>query len=340
MKITRHPNNPIVVPGGYEWRKVTVFNPAVIIDNGKFYMIERTAGSLTPCKNYLGLLESEDGVNFTHVKDEPILTPDELGFPYGSVQDPRIVKIEDTFYMNYALRPCAMNYYPTNRGVPERSIPEYPDGWGKQEGHWLTRSSIVQSKNLIDWEFVADTTPLEINDRDNILFPEKINGKFVLLRRPEEYIGEEYGTDKAAMWITYSEDLIHWEEPKLLAKAENPVWESRKIGGSTPPIKTDKGWLVLYHGVDDEVVYRVGAMLLDLENPEKVIARTRNFIMEPETYYEKFGFQIPNVVFPTGNVVKDDLLYIYYGVTDTAIALATVPLDELVDHILNESASC
>ncbi|WP_020619057.1 glycosidase [Paenibacillus daejeonensis] len=336
MKITRHPENPIVVPGEFEWRKATVFNPAVIIDNGKFYMIERTAGSLTPCKNYLGLLESEDGVHFTHVKDEPVLTPDELGFPYGSVQDPRVVKIDGTFYMNYALRPCAMSYYPTNTGVPERSIPEYPDGWGEDPGHWLTRSSIVKSDNLIDWEFVADTTELDINDRDNILFPEKINGRYVLLRRPEEYVGKEYGTEKAAMWITYSDDLITWDEPKLLAKAENMDWESRKIGGSTPPIKTDKGWLVLYHGVDDKIVYRVGALLLDLENPEKIIARTHNYIMEPETYYEKFGYQIPNVVFPTGNVVKDDLLYIYYGVTDTAIALATVPLDELVEYVLNE----
>lgn len=338
MKITRHEANPIVVPGEYEWRKVTVFNPAVIMDNDKFYMIERTAGSLTPCKNYLGLLESEDGVHFTHVVDQPVLTPDELGFPYGSVQDPRIVKIDDTFYLNYALRPCAMNYYPTGAGIPERSIPEYPDGWGNEPGHWLTRSGIVSSTDLIHWKHVSDTTPLEINDRDNILFPETINGKYVLLRRPEEYIGTPYGTDKAAMWITYSDDLIHWDEPKLLAKAENMDWESRKIGGSTPPIRTDKGWLVLYHGVDDQIVYRVGAMLLDLDNPELVIARTHHFIMEPETYYEKFGFQIPNVIFPTGNIVKDDLLYIYYGVTDTAIALATVPVSDLVNHILDPSS--
>ncbi|MEW4371550.1 glycosidase [Paenibacillus kandeliae] len=338
MKITRHEANPIVVPGEYEWRKVTVFNPAVIVDNDKFYMIERTAGSLTPCKNYLGLLESEDGVHFTHVVDQPVLTPDELGFPYGSVQDPRIVKIDDTFYLNYALRPCAMNYYPTGAGIPERSIPQYPDGWGEEPGHWLTRSGIASSTDLIHWEHVSNTTPLEINDRDNILFPEKINGKYVLLRRPEEYIGPEYGTDKAAMWITYSDDLIHWDEPKLLAKAQNMDWESRKIGGSTPPIRTEQGWLVLYHGVDDQIVYRVGAMLLDLDNPEIIIARTHQFIMEPETYYEKFGFQIPNVIFPTGNIVKDDLLYIYYGVTDTAIALATVPLTDLITHILDPNS--
>lgn len=334
LNITRHPENPIVVPGLYEWRKATVFNPAVIYDQGKFYMIERTAGTLTPCKNFLGLLESEDGVHFTHVKDEPIVTPDMLGFPYGSVQDPRIVKIDDTFYMTYALRPCAMNYYPTGTGLPERSLPQYPDGWGEEEVHWMTRSGILASKDLIHWEYVSTTTPLEINDRNNMLFPEKMNGKFVLLRRPEEYIGETYGTDQPAIWITYSEDLVHWEEPKLLAKAEE-AWEQKKIGGAAPPIKTDKGWLLLYHGVDENTVYRVGAMMLDLDNPEKVIARTKNFIMEPQTYYEKFGYQVPNVIFPTGAVVKDGLLYIYYGVTDTAIALATVPLDSIVDYVLS-----
>lgn len=334
LNITRHPQNPIVVPGLFEWRKATVFNPAVIMDNGKVYMIERTAGSLTPCKNYLGLLESEDGVNFTHVKDEPIVTPDMLGFPYGSVQDPRIVKIEDTFYMTMAVRPTAMNYYPTGTGIPERSIPEYPDGWGEQEVHWRTRSILMSSKNLVDWEYVSTTTPLEINDRNNILFPEKINGRYALLRRPEEYIGEQYGTESAAIWISYSDDLKTWDEPKLLITGAQD-WEQKKIGGSIPPIKTDKGWLLLYHGVDEDTVYRLGALLLDLENPEKVIARTDNFIMEPETYYEKFGYQIPNVIFPTGGVVKDGLLYIYYGVTDTAIALATVRLDEIVDYVLN-----
>jgi len=334
LNIKRHEANPIVVPGIYDWRKVTVFNPAVIIDNDKFYMIERTAESLTPCKNFLGLLESDDGVNFRHVVDHPVVTPDQLGFPYGSVQDPRVVKIDDTFYLNYALRPCAMSYYPTGAGIPEREVPEYPDGWGEKPEHWLTRSGIMTSKDLINWEYLCDTTPLDINDRDNILFPEKINGKYVLLRRPEEYVGEEYGTEKAAMWITYSDNLIDWEEPKLLAKGEEP-WEIKKIGGSTPPIRTDKGWLTLYHGVDYDTVYRVGALLLDLDNPEKIIGRTRNFIMEPVEYYEKFGFQLPNVIFPTGNVVKDGLLYIYYGVTDTAIALATVPVDELVEHILS-----
>lgn len=336
MIIKRCEENPIVVPGIYDWRKATVFNPAVIIDNNKFYMIERVAGTLRPFHCSLGLLESDDGIHFKHVVDYPIVTPETFDFPYGSVQDPRLVKIDDTFYMTYALRPSSYGYSPTGIGKPEEISYDYPGEWNNPE-NFMTRSGIMASKNLLDFEQVGYTTPFDINDRDNILFPEKINGQFVLLRRPEEYIGEAYGTEKPGMWIAYSEDLKTWTEPKLIAQSrENIAWESEKIGGSTPPIRTEHGWLTLYHGVDKDNVYRVGAMLLDLNNPEKIVARTKSFIMEPETYYEKFGLYIPNVIFPTGNVVKDGQLYIYYGCTDTAISLATVQLDELVQFVLDE----
>jgi len=113
-------------------------------------------------------------------------------------------------------------------------------------------------------------------------------------------------------------------------------WEGSRIGAAAPPVRTERGWLLLYHGVDEHAVYRVGAMLLDLADPSKVIARTRRFIMEPEEYYERVGLVIPNVIFPAGSVVTDGLLRIYYGCADTAIALATVRLDELVDHVLAE----
>ena len=332
MKIQRCSSNPIITPGKFSWRKATVFNPAAIIENDKFYLYERTGGNLRPFKCYIGLMSSDDGIHFSHVTPEPVITPDMFGFPYGSVQDPRIVKIDGLFYLTYALRPCAMSYHPTGLGVPESTRPEYPDGWGKPE-HYLTRSGIMVSEDMIHFRQVAYTTPLDINDRDNVLFPEKIKGKFVLLRRPEEYIGEKYGTHAPSMWITYSDDLVHWDEPKVIAKPELP-WEGKKIGASAPPIRTDKGWLVLYHGVDAENIYRVGAMMLDLDNPEKIIGRTKSFIMQPEEYYEKFGLFIPNVVFPTANVVKDGLVYIYYGCTDTSIGLATVPLTELVDFVM------
>jgi predicted GH43/DUF377 family glycosyl hydrolase len=334
MNIKRCKKNPIVRPGIYDWRKVVTFNPAVIIENDKFYMLERVSGGLQPFHCYFGLMESDNGIDFTHVVDYPVVTPEMLGFSFGSIQDPRIVKLEDTFYLNYALRPSSYGYAPTGVGKPIEIEYTFPGDYGKAES-FMTRSGIMKSKDLIHWEQVAYTTPFEINDRDNILFPEKIKGRYALLRRPEEYIGETYGTDKAAIWLTYSDDLIHWDEPKILAKSRDDIsWEYKKIGGSTPPIKTEEGWLVIYHGVDEDNVYRAGVMMLDLENPMKVIARPEAFILEPEEYYEKFGLYIPNVVFPTGNVVKDGLLYIYYGCTDTAISLATVPLKEIVDFVM------
>jgi predicted GH43/DUF377 family glycosyl hydrolase len=354
LKFTRCPENPIVRPGLYDWRMATVFNPGVLYEDGKFFLYERTAGKLRPFHCYIGMLESDDGVHFRHVTDRPVLTPEMAGSPYGSVQDPRVVKIEDTYYMTYAFRPYAWNYHPTGLGVPEHSAPDFPGFSGKPEDT-QSRSGIAVSKDRVHWEHFCWATPLELDDRDVILFPEKVNGRFAMLRRPLQFVGPEYGADRPSIWICFSEDLQKWSKPELIAKPENQ-WESNRIGGSTPPIRTDEGWLVLYHGVETEheatrrVIYRLGAMLLDLDDPRKVIARTRDPIMQPEEYYERFGLYIPNVIFPTGAVVprrqpvgfgesgdracKDDLLYLYYGVCDTAIALATTPLNDLLTHLL------
>ncbi|MDR3115123.1 MAG: glycosidase [Treponema sp.] len=328
MYLTRCPENPIIVPGIYPWRKASSFNPAVILEGDTFYLIERAAGGLRPFHCFFGLLKSFDGIHFIHVKDEPIVSPADLGFPYGSIQDPRLVKIEGRYYLTYALRPSSYGYSPTGTGKPEEIRYSYPGVHGLPES-FMTRSGVMTSDNLVDWKQVAYTTPKEINDRDTILFPEKICGRFALLRRPEEYIGPQYKTDKPGIWLSYSDDLLTWTEPTLIAVPQEP-WESKKIGGSTPPIKTEAGWLTLYHGVDDDNIYRAGVMLLDLQDPTQVIARVKGFVLEPSTYYERFGLYIPNVVFPTGAVVKDGLIYIYYGVTDTAIALATVPLAEVL----------
>jgi predicted GH43/DUF377 family glycosyl hydrolase len=312
----------------------------VIYDGGRFFMYERAAGKLRPFHCYIGMLESDDGVHFRHVRDKPVFTPEMAGSPYGSVQDPRVVEIGDSYYMTYAFRPYAWNCYPTGLGVPESRQAEFPGFSGRAEDN-QTRSGIAVSKDRVHWKHLCWATPAELDDRDVILFPQKIAGRFALLRRPLQYVGCEYGTELPAIWISFSENLQNWSPPELIAKPETG-WESGRIGGSTPPIQTEEGWLVLYHGVENEhpptkrVIYRVGAMMLDLKDPRKVIARTRGFIMEPEAYYEKFGLYIPNVIFPTGAVVKDGTLYLYYGVCDTAIALATAPLDDLVARVLNE----
>jgi predicted GH43/DUF377 family glycosyl hydrolase len=203
----------------------------------------------------------------------------------------------------------------------------------------MTRTGIAISHDRVNWKHHAWATPADMDDRDVILFPEKVDGQFVVLRRPLQWVGPKYGTPGPSMWISTSPDLHTWTEPKLLAKAEY-AWEDNRVGGSTPPIRTEHGWLVLYHGVQTldakikRVVYRLGAMMLDLHDPTKVIARCPHFVMEPETYYERFGLYIPNVIFPTGTAVKDGLLHLYYGCCDTSIGLATVELDALVREVM------
>lgn len=333
MEINRCKMNPIVVPGKYDWRKVSTFNPGVIFDNGKFYLYERAAGSLRPFQTAIGVLASNDGVHFEHLVDKPVFSGEILGVPEASVEDARVVKIDGKFYMCYAMQPYQFDCWPTGIAVPDY-YPEYYPEWKRYNVEpMITRSGIAVSDDGIHFKQLCYTTPPEIDDRDNALFPEKINGKFAILRRPMQYVGEKYGTDIPGIWISYSDDLLDWSSPELVAVAENFEWEGTKIGTAATPLKTDKGWLVLYHGVDTNSVYRVGAMLLDLKDPKKVIARTKKFIMEPEEYYEKFGLVIPNVIFPTGNLIKDGLLYIYYGCCDSSIGLATIPVEELLENI-------
>jgi len=331
VRIQRCAQNPIVRPGLPDWRRVAVFNPGAIAENGRIYLFERAAGSLRPFLTSIGLLVSDDGVRFKHVRPEPVFTAAMAGYPEGSVQDARIVKIGSLYYLCYALQPHPMDCWPTGCGVPDYYTAQYP-GWRECAWPMITQSGIAVSGDLIRFEHLCFVTPREIDDRDVVLFPEKIGGRFALLRRPVRNVGGEIPSIR----LSYSDDLRTWTPPQVVARPEQE-WEGSKIGAAATPVRTERGWLLLYHGVDAHSVYRVGAMLLDLGEPSKVIARTSRFIMEPEEYYERVGLVIPNVVFPTGNVVRDGLLHIYYGCADTAIGLATVKLDELVDHVLEEA---
>ncbi len=341
IKVRRCSENPIVRAGLYDWRMCVTMNPAVIYDEGKFYMYERAAGGLRPFHCYIGMLESDDGIHFKHVKDEPVLTPEMCGCKYGSVQDPRVVKIDGTYYMTIAFRPFSWSSNPTGLGVPESYIGEYPDFGGDDKDN-QSRSGIAVSKDRVNWEIFSWVNAKDIDDRNVILFPEKVNGKFAVLRRPSGFVSTQAQHEDAgpSVQISYSDDLKEWSEPEVVIEPKFK-WEDNRIGGSTPPIKTEHGWLVTYHGVENaypatrRVIYRMSAVMLDLAEPTKVLARCPEPILEPTEYYEKFGVYIPNVVFPTGAVVKDGLVWIYYGVCDTAIAMATVGLDELVEHVMS-----
>ena len=334
MKIKRCAQNPIIKPGAEDWRKAVTFNPGALYENGKFYLYERAAGSLSPFRTHIGLLESRDGIHFDLIKNRPVFTSEMIGYPEGSVQDARVVKIEDLYYMSYAMQPYGFDCFPNGKGIPLYDTSKYPD-WKKREYPMITQSGIAISKNKVDFNHLCYTSPEEIDDRDHVLFPEKINNRFFLLRRPIEYVGEKYGTDRPGIWLTSSEDLLSWSDPFLVATSKYE-WEGEKIGAATNPLKTKEGWLLLYHGVDENSVYRVGALLLDLEDPRKVRARTKKFIMEPSEDYEKEGLVIPNVIFPTSMVNKDGIAYIYYGCCDSCISLATVAIDELLSYLLIE----
>jgi len=339
VRFARHPKNPIVVPGQQPWRMATVFNPGVIYENGKFYMYERAAGGLRPFICTVGMLESDDGVNFKLSRPDPVFTPAMAGNEKGSVQDPRVVKIDDTYYMTFAFRPYAWSSHPTGVGVPESHQTDYP-GITVNPRENQTRSGMAVSKNLYDWEFHSWITEPDLDDRDVILFPEKIGGKYYVLRRPLPFVDANHkGPMKGYIQLSESTDLKTWSKAEIIVEPEYD-WENNRIGGSTPPIKTDEGWLILYHGVETRdvsrktVVYRLGALMLDLEDPRKIVKRYPFPVMEPEEYYELFGLYIPNVVFPTANVVIDGVVYLYYGCCDTAIGLATCPLQDLVDLVM------
>jgi len=144
-------------------------------------------------------------------------------------------------------------------------------------------------------------------------------------------VGEKYGTVNPSMWLAFSDNLHEWSGDKILVRPEEE-WERRKIGAGPPPIRTKDGWLVLYHGVDADFAYRAGAVLLDLNDPSNVIAKTKKPILEPKEPYELVG-DVPNVVFPTGTAMLDNKLYVYYGAADKAIAVATAEIDDMLNSM-------
>ena len=331
MKLQRHTANPVLLPHpDHSWENLVVCNPGVIHHNGLFQMLYRAAGDDTDHVIHFGLATSSDGIHFERQSEQPILSPSEDGPDAGCIEDPRIVKLDGHFYITYAYRAYNPGQYwlAADNSAYNPRDPTLPQLFGQN----MTQSGLLLSDDLRSFRRLGRITRSDVDDRDVILFPEKIDGKYVMLHRPMQWAGPEYGTQYPAMWLCYSDDLLTWSESTLLAKGEF-AWEG-KIGGSTPPLKTPYGWFVIYHAVDSKGVYSVGVMMLDLEDPIKVIARTPEPIMEPEEEFEWKGLYPHGVVFPTANVVVDDTLYVYYGAADKSIGVATANFPALVDFVM------
>jgi predicted GH43/DUF377 family glycosyl hydrolase len=257
----------------------------------------------------------------------------------GGVEDARIVKFGEEFYVTYAYRPFPPGRYWTFPHdvvrLPEAG-PDAPQVYREN----IANSGLALTRDFRTWRRLGRLTQANLDDRDVILFPEKVNGKFVMIHRPKQWVGEAYGCDYPSVWISFSDDLMVWnEESRLLLKGIPASWEE-KVGGSTPPLRTEEGWLLIYHGVEHGGTgyYRAGAALLDLSDPTRVIARTTAPILEPEFGYELNGFY-QGCVFPTGNVIVGDTLFVYYGAADKYVGVATCSVSELVNYLKEQSAN-
>ena len=334
MKLVKYANNPILKKNpNNQWEELCVLNPAVIFNDAdqRYYMLYRAAGNDKQHYIYIGLAISDDGVNFVRQSDKPLIAPDVNGADGGGIEDPRLVKIDDYYFLTYASRPFAPGQY-------WREDKEYfgfqPKAGPKVLIYNDTETHLAVSKDLVHWKKLGRITDSRHDDRDVVLFPERINGQYVKISRAMDKCGKGYSNPKPAMWISFSNDLLEWpREEELLYKGQED-WEDEKLGASCPPVRTPYGWLLMYHGVSSkDKNYRVGAMLLDLNDPRKILGRTKNFLMEPEYPFETDGFY-SGCVFPTGIVEKGDEYYIYYGAGDQCICLATVNKEELLKELL------
>jgi predicted GH43/DUF377 family glycosyl hydrolase len=294
----RYEKNPILSSDNVPYPCNAVFNAAACKFHNQYLLLLRIED--LKGHSHLTLARSDDGYHF-EVDAQPWITPsvDPYYEPYErfGVEDPRITLIEGTYYITYTA------YGP----------------FGPRVGIGCTR-------DFVSFERISLAT--EVDNKDAILFPEKIDGSYAMIDRPGGMGGQT-----GAIWITYSTDMIHWGRARAILGPE-PGWGSNKLGISTPPFKTDRGWFTLYHGVRETAsgrLYRVGAMLLDHKDPSIVIGYTSHFIFGPEELYERTG-DVPNVVFPCGIILESNgALKMYYGAADTCIAVAEAKLDDILN---------
>ena len=335
--IDRFAGNPVLEPAPGRWDGVSVFNPGAVLRDGRVYMLYRGVGDLREYVSSLGLAVSDDGRAFRRVGEGPVHGP-QHDYEVGGVEDARITADGDGFLITYAAvskKPgpayARMDFFNKVRRDPCTVRPGIPPLGDSYTG-------LLRSRDLVEFTCEGIITPPGLDDRDGVLFPEKIGGRYAMLHRPTSWVGPEHGTETPGIWLAYSDDLKSWDygaPGEYLLMSGRAGWENAKVGAGPPPVKTPAGWLVIYHGVDDRYVYRVGALLLDLEDVTRVIARADEFLMEPEEDWEKTGI-IPNAVFPTAALWEPGReLLIYYGAADRVVGLATADMERLLDYLLS-----
>lgn len=302
--ITRYKHNPILTKNDVPYEVATVHNAGVTKFGDEYIMLFRS--HKLNGRSILGLARSRDGYHFK-VEEKPFMEPATSGifaeYEAFGVEDPRITCIDGEYWITY----LAYSRHGVRIGLAKTT----------------------------DWKNVERFSLItEADYRNVVIFPEKFNGLYTRLDRPHSEISPW------SIWISYSPDLRYWGDSRLIMKPEPYHWDEMKIGPGAPPIKTDKGWLSIYHGVFptmDGSVYRLGVALHDLDDPSKIIGVGDNWILQPEEPYEITGY-VHNVVFTCGAVPEDDgTVKIYWGGADTVMCVGTARIDDLVDLCLTNS---
>jgi beta-1,2-mannobiose phosphorylase / 1,2-beta-oligomannan phosphorylase len=258
-------------------------------------LIGTPEGMYLTALSHLRLARSRDGVHF-QIDTAPALFPENAYETFG-IEDPRISLIDGTYYINYV-------------GVSRLGIVTA-----------LASTTDFQGYQRLGVIFPPDNKDVEI-------FPEKIHGKYYALHRPST---SAFG--RPEIWLADSPDLLRWGNHRHLIGQRENNWENGRIGGSAVPFRTQQGWLAIYHGANRDNRYSLAALLLDLDDPGKVLARSATPILEPQEDYERYGF-FDNVVFSCGALYEDGLVKIYYGAADTSMAYAEMPLEDIFNTLV------
>lgn len=328
MHLTRHEENPVIKPIAHHyWESKATFNPAALYEEGKVHLVYRAIGDQD--MSMLGYASSRDGVHIDERLADPVYVPNEpfefTGHPvpasaipsaspyasggggYGGCEDPRLTKIGNKVYMTYVAY----------------------DGSNPPRVALTSISSSDFFAKKWNWEKPVLVSPPNVVDKNAVLFPEKIDGKYVIMHRIFPHILIDFVDD-----LDFDGRTFLSGQHKIAPRASS--WDSRKIGAGAPPLRTKYGWLLIYHAVGDtdSARYKIGAMLLDLNDPTAVIARSRYPILSPEMHYENEGMKY-GIAYPCGAVIIDDTLFVYYGGADMVTCVATVPLTPFLDELVD-----
>lgn len=338
-----------IAPSKDGWEVVGVFNPAVAIVDGKLVMLARIAErplqsrpGWTPLPRWQG--DGESVVDW--MRDDELVPVDSRVVAMKATGDLRLTSVS---YLNVLRQSSADDNVWETVGVV---LPQGPsEEFGIEDArvtkiddnYWVTyvavsrsgaATALMSSTDLVTFKRHGVIFPSE--NKDVVLFPQRIAGEYVALHRPNP--NSHFSPPQ--IWIARSPDLIHWgQHESIVAGCEG--WEADRVGSGTPPILINEGWLTLYHGSERSTVqghvgrYAAGALLLDREDPTRVIARSCQPVMLPKTDYEKCGF-VPNVVFPTAMLALGNNLQVFYGAADTCVAMVTFSKRSLLDSLTSQ----